>query len=94
MPTDPEIIGPGEFLPITKTVEDPRDRIIREMADEIREMDTLIWQMSQCMSWEAMRQYFVQLQVKMERRRKAESDRIDEIMRQELISVYTKPKDL
>lgn len=66
------------------------EQTIREMADTIRNMDQLIFNMSQQPSWERMRPLFNQLQTGQERRMKEESNRITDIMRRELISVYTK----
>lgn len=63
---------------------------IREMADEIREMDQLIYNMSQRLSWEEMRPYFNQLQDKQLSRQRKESDRLADIITKELISVYKK----
>lgn len=57
-------------------------------ADTIRDMDTLIFQMTQCLDWPSMRPYFQKLMEGMEIRRKAEPDRIANIMRTELLSVY------
>lgn len=68
------------------------DQTILEMADEIRSMDDLIFRMSMCESWSAMRPIFLELKAKMAQRRTAESNRITNIMRRELLSVYTKPK--
>jgi len=73
-----------------KDVED-RDQIIREMADEIRTIDQLIYRMSQCIDWHTMRPIFNELQSRQEKRQKAESNRITDIMRRELISVYKRP---
>lgn len=72
---------------------DPNDKdfIIREMADTIRNMDQLIYDMSQKLGWEQMRPLFLQLLDGTMYRKRRESDRIADIMRKELISVYTKP---
>lgn len=67
-----------------------QEQTIREMADTIRNMDQLIFRMSQCPDWPSMRSLFNELQVGQERRMKKESNRIHDIMRHELISVYTK----
>jgi hypothetical protein len=66
---------------------------IYEMADAIRNQDQLIYQMSQCTSWEPMRPIFNRLQIDQERRMKAESSRITDILRRELISVYKNPPE-
>ena len=67
-----------------------RNQTIREMADTIRGMDQLIYQMSQCMDWSSMRPLFNKLQVSQESRQQAESSRIGSILRTELLSIYTK----
>ena len=74
-----------------KDVED-REQTIREMADEIRNMDQLIFRMSQCTDWPSMRPIFNELQARQERRQRKESDRITNILRRELISVYEEPR--
>jgi len=61
---------------------------IKSQADIIRNMDILIFQMSQCLDWPSMRPYFQQLMSDMENRRRAESNRITDIMREQLIEVY------
>lgn len=66
------------------------DERIRILADDIREMDQLIFAMSQCMSWEGMRPHFQKLLALTMKRKEAESARIGEIMRRELISVYSR----
>jgi hypothetical protein len=76
--------------PSDPTFTHDQSQTIREMADDIREMDQLVYQMSQCMSWESMRPYLTKLQAKATDRQKKESNRIGDIMRRELISVYTK----
>jgi len=67
-----------------------QEQTINEMADTIRNMDQLIFQMSRKTDWSSMRPLFNQLQTDQERRMKTESNRISNIMRRELISVYTK----
>ena len=69
------------------------DQTIREMADEIRNMDQLIYQMSQCTDWSSMRPLFNELQAKQSRRQREESNRITDILRRELISVYKEPSE-
>lgn len=69
-----------------------QSRTIKSMADTIRNMDQLIYRMSQCTSWPAMQPWFAQLQAGQESRQRAESDRITDLMRTELISVYA-PKE-
>jgi hypothetical protein len=54
----------------------------------IREMDEQIFKMSQCTSWDQMRPNFVQLQEGMTVRKRAESDRINDLLRPELIKTY------
>ncbi len=55
---------------------------------DIREMDTEIFQMSQCDSWERMRPYFNNLQVWMEARRGKESNRIADVLIPEMKKAY------
>lgn len=55
---------------------------------QIRDMDTLIFQMSQCSDWLSMRPYFNQLQEPMERRRKDESNRIQTLLIPEMQKAY------
>jgi len=55
----------------------------------IRQMDDQIFAMSQCTDWNAMRPYFLHLSDAMTARKVAESNRIGDIMRQELIDTYT-----
>ena len=64
-----------------------REAMARQ-ANMIREMDQLIFQMSQCLSWDTMRPYFNQLQALQETRQKAESAMIGRLVRQRVIEVY------
>ena len=57
----------------------------------IRDMDQEIWNMSQKTSWDQQRPHFVKLQDGMTARKVAESNRINDIMRPQLIETY-KPK--
>ena len=68
-----------------------QEQTIREMADEIRQTDQLIFRMSQCSDWSTMRPIFNKLQVEQESRQRTESNRITDIMRSELLSIYRKP---
>lgn len=54
------------------------------LAHNIREMDTLIFTMSQCSNWNQMQPYYQALQGRMEARRQRESDRIQSIIFDEL----------
>jgi hypothetical protein len=65
-------------------------QIIKELADDVRSMDQLIFHMSQCSSWQQMRPFFNKLQIMQEIRQKAESNRINDILRAELLQIYTK----
>lgn len=76
---------------LLRTVEG-QDQTIREMADEVRSMDQLIYRMTQCTTWETMRPIFNQLQEKQTKRQIEESNRIGDIMRKELLSVYAPPQ--
>lgn len=62
---------------------------IRELADIIRENDQLIYNMAQKTDWPSQRPFFNQLQSGQESRMKAESNRINDIMQEELIKVYS-----
>jgi len=64
---------------------------ISRMADTIRAMDQLIFQMGQCISWDQMRPHFQCLQVMTEARMRSESDRIRNLMLPELKKTYTNP---
>ncbi len=70
-----------------------RNDTIRSQADTIRAMDQLIYQMTQCSSWESMRPYFNQLQASASDRQRTESDRINNLLRGELLSVYAPKKE-
>jgi uncharacterized coiled-coil protein SlyX len=54
----------------------------------IRNMDEQIYKMSQCTSWSVMRPNFLNLEEGMIARKRAESDRIGELIRPELIKTY------
>lgn len=82
---------PNELTPNTTPDPDPRDLQILHLANEIREMDTEIFQASQCLDWPTMRPWIAKLVARMERRRKAESNRINELLQTELLKIYTKP---
>lgn len=80
---------PNKMAEIARLRNESIDERIRIMADDIREMDQLIWAMSQCVSWGAMQPIFTQLLDLTIKRKRAESDRINDILRRELLSVYT-----
>ena len=67
-----------------------QNQTIRKMADTIRAIDQLVYQMGQCSDWNSMLPHFNKLQAASESRQRAESDRIGSIMRSELLSIYTK----
>ena len=54
----------------------------------IREMDDQIFKMSQCGSWNAMQPHFVTLSDGMTSRKVIESNRINDLIRPELIKTY------
>ena len=58
------------------------------MADAIRAMDQLIFQMSQCLDWPTMRPLFNRLQAMTEARMRDESNRICDVMLPELKKTY------
>lgn len=91
MPNVPEILGPDNT---EQSREERLEQIIRELADEIRETDTALFNVSQSLDWACARRHLQPLISKMETRRKKESDRITGILRHELISVYTKPHEV
>jgi len=53
-------------------------------AHNLRSMDDSIFAMTQCQNWDQMRPHFLNLQGRMEARRKNESDRINSIIFNEL----------
>lgn len=57
----------------------------------IRDMDDQIFRMSQCGDWNSMRPMFNKLQDGMTHRKVAESNRINDVLRTELISTYKPP---
>lgn len=85
-----ELAAVQSALEFTRNDLDAANARIRELADIIRENDQLIYQMSQKTSWDQQRPLFNQLQVGQESRMKAESNRINSILRKELIEVYRK----
>ena len=64
------------------------DYTTSRMADAIRAMDQLIFQMSQCLDWPTMRPYFNRLQAMTEARMRDESNRICDVMLPELKKTY------
>lgn len=61
---------------------------IEYLVRAIRDMDDQIFKMSQASSWEAMRPNFNNLQEGMMVRKRQESDRINDLIRPELIKTY------
>jgi hypothetical protein len=61
---------------------------ILEMADDIRQMDQLVYKISQCLTLDEIQPYLAELVRLTRTRMRAESDRITDVMRKELISVY------
>lgn len=55
---------------------------------QIRDMDQLIFRMSQCTSWDQMRPIFNQLQAPVEKRMSDESDRIKTLLIPEMQKAY------
>lgn len=66
------------------------DDRIRELVDIIRENDQRIFNMSMQSSWDKMRPIFNQMQVGQESRMRNESNRINDILKTELLEVYRK----
>lgn len=54
----------------------------------IRDMDQEIWNMAQKLDWPAQRPHFVKLQDGMTARKHAENERINDILRPQLIETY------
>lgn len=61
---------------------------IEYLVRTIRDMDQQIWKMSQCSDWPSMRPNFVTLQEGMTSRKVAESNRISDLLRPQLIETY------
>ena len=59
-----------------------------QLMGQIREMDQLIYRMSQCTSWESMRPIFNELQHPAERRMRKESNRITDVLIPEMKKAY------
>lgn len=55
----------------------------------IRDMDQEIWNMAQKTSWEQQRPHFIKLQDGMTARKVAESNRIGDLLRPQLLDTYT-----
>lgn len=70
------------------------DHTTSRMADAIRTMDQLIFQMSQCTDWPSMRPHFNKLQAMTTSRMREESNRIRDLLIPEMKKVYTKENDL
>lgn len=71
-----------------EVVSKQRDDLIRTL----RDMDQLIFMMSQCTSWESMRPHFNKLQSGTETRMRIESDRIRDVLIPEIRAAYTDPR--
>jgi len=67
-----------------------KDNQIEYLIRTIRNMDEQIYKMSQCTSFKQMRPNFRNLEEGMIARKRAESDRIGELIRPELIKTYDK----
>jgi septal ring factor EnvC (AmiA/AmiB activator) len=67
---------------------------IEYLVRTIRDMDEQIYKMSQCSDWAQMRPNFQSLNEGMLVRKRAESDRINELLRPELIKTYNDQKRL
>lgn len=61
---------------------------IAKLVIDIRNMDQLIFRMSQCSSWPAMRPIFLELLEGTNRRMEAESRRIEALLVPEIIATY------
>ena len=82
---------PNDLITDSAPDPDPRDLQILRLANEIRDMDTEIFQLSQCLDFPSMRPWIQKLIARMERRRRAESNRINELLQTELLKIYTRP---
>jgi uncharacterized coiled-coil protein SlyX len=80
---------------ITQLIEVNQDlrNQVEYLVRTIRQMDDQIWQMSQCTDWHQMRPYFVTLSDGMTARKVAESNRISDVLRPQLIETYKPPAD-
>jgi hypothetical protein len=58
----------------------------------IRQTDDIIFSISQCTNWESMRPRVAQLTDQMTARKVAESNRITQLVTEEIRSVYTEPQ--
>jgi hypothetical protein len=65
-----------------------QEHIIQELADDIRSMDQLIYNMSQCLDWDDMKEHFHELRSMQQVRQELESNRINNILNQELLDIY------
>lgn len=90
-PSTKELISQCNIVPADKV--DPAENAIliqqiNELADDIRNMDHLIFKMSQCTNWIQMQPFYLELAEGMEARKRNESNRINNILRKELIKTY------
>jgi hypothetical protein len=58
----------------------------------IRQTDDIIFSISQCTNWESMRPRVAQLTDQMTARKVAESNRVNQLVIEEIRSVYTEPQ--
>jgi hypothetical protein len=65
---------------------------ILRLTATLRQQDQLIYNMSQCSSWEEMRPFFMELFDGTQRRMKEESDRIRLMLVPEIVRTYAKPQ--
>jgi hypothetical protein len=72
----------------TETQLRQRENQVEYLVRTIRDMDQEIWNMGQKTAWEAQRPHFVKLHDAMTARKVAESNRIGDILRGELIDTY------
>lgn len=70
----------AELIPLRSQIE--------YLVRTIRDMDQEIWNMGQQTSWEGMRPYYIKIQEGTIARKHAESNRIGDILRGELIDTY------
>lgn len=88
-----------EILALTTMIADLRQQLYNKdnqvtyLIKTIREMDDILFSISQCTNWESMRPRIATLTDQMTARKVTESRRINSIITNELIDVYS-PKQL
>ena len=68
-----------------KELDEANTRLVRAL----REMDQLVFQMTQCTSWDMMRPVFLRLQEPVNERMRIESKRVEQLLIPEIKKVYS-----